>query len=302
MSNSKPEHIFRKINQEGFQLPQNLISKYDTLDFENLIGYIFSHLNSKCVIIDGGHYQIQQTNSQIIHAADYLTYSAFSLALMLHQKCLSKSFCSELSFLINDLGITSDFRNILKEDFTIHPEYSAVLDKANQRLRTDLLFFESSLRNRAARNILKRGIKMNYVKIKNDVLYVPEISSHTKMSFSNEVGYRNSENLKDRTPIPYCRAIMTQKLLDLDSKFKTDLVHLYFLTEKEFKCLGNFANLYHFLGGKNDVLIAILSNYEMPPEPLEETVKTNSLSPVTFTVKAYSKLRFFVNIKQYVKP
>lgn len=227
---------------------------------DKLAEYLLSEIDEK-TIIDGGHYSLIQEKSKIIHQPTSLTILMFHLTILLFLKSLGKQKKINIGFLINDIGLTLEARKEIKKDFVIHHDYINILKKYNLTINNITeLFFESNLRNRAARLILKAGEKSSDVKESDKILFV---DSKEQPDFQNQMGYK-----KDNRLIPFCRAIMAQKLKDEESAGYSKAINL--ITENEFKCTGEFAKIYQILGGKMPVVNIVFSDFEITNKERDE--------------------------------
>jgi len=255
-------HVFENVKSEDWyaglvepSINANNINLFDTTD--ELLSHISADLSDH-TLIDGGHYPLEQEDDNIIHKPNKLTVFAFELAVKFFKAAQNLRIKTSLGFLINDMGLDTDARNAFKNEITLHPLYLSILQNNNLTVNDIApVFFESNLRNRSSRQILRKGFKSGIVKAFESLLYMPDMSDTVKEAdFSNYLGQQSGSLL-----IPFCRAIIAQKLADAESMGFKKVINL--LTEHEFKCLGEFAKVYHFFGGENDVLNVLLSPFEL---------------------------------------
>lgn len=249
-------------------------------------------------LIDGGHYQLYQQNNKIIHKPNYLTKTAFTLAVALLKRAKEQNINAAPGFLINDLGLDDKARQFFKNHVSLHPEYVNILHYSGLAQNEILFFYESNLRNRATKKIIKSGLKKGIVKEESSILFVPELSeSQKKATFLNQIGYNPASNSQSSLPIPFCRAIMSQKLSDSTKPGYTNYINI--LTENEYKCLGEFANLYHLFGGAFPVVNIVISNFE-----LSDTTPTenNGLKRGRYSKSYYidTETGYFAKIQKYI--
>ena len=293
-------HVFEDIKSEdwtpGFvetSISTNKIKLLDTTD--ELISLISVELLDN-TLIDGGHYPLEQKGNTIIHKPNKLTVLAFELAVKLFKMVQAQNLNVSLGFLINDMGLDSDARYAFKDEIILHPRYSSILQNNNLTIRDiTAVFYESNLRNRSSRLILKKGIKKDLVKEFESLLYMPDMSDASKEAdFSNYLGHKSGSLL-----IPFCRAIMAQKLADSESMGFKKIINL--LTEHEFKCLGEFAKVYHLFGGENNVVNVLLSPFELTEKKMAtyNNFQFSSRSDVYFFNNDVHK--YFIQIQKYKK-
>jgi hypothetical protein len=294
----KYTHIFEPIKSEegttSFIDEIAIAQKLRLLEnTDDLIALISGELSDN-VIIDGGHYPLEQKGDTVIHKPNYLTSLVFEVAVKLYKWAQSHHIKASLGFLINDLGLDADMRTNIKKEFVLHPVYLDILNKYNFEIHDiTCVIYESQLRNRAARLILKNGLQNNLVKECETLLYAPDTSDTNKEpDFNNYLGHKAGGLL-----IPFCRAIMAQKLSDAENR--GFLKAITFLTEHEFKCLGEFAKVYHLFGGRNNVVNVLFSPFELADRP---AVKYNNAQCVTTADVYFLKNkdnRSFVQIQKY---
>jgi len=296
----KYTHLFEHIEYDDRALDfvEALVNTNTPTSLENtddLLSIISDELSDN-ILIDGGHYPLEQKGYTIIHKPNHLTALVFEVAIKLFKTAQNQNIKASLGFLINDLGLDSEMRKNFKNEIILHPYYLELLKKNNLNINDiTIIFFESNLRNRAARQILKNGIRSGLVKDYESILYIPDISDTNKApDFGNYLGHKTGKLL-----IPFCRAIMAQKLTDSENLGYKKTIN--FLTEHEFKCLGEFAKVYHLFGGRNDVVNVLFS-------PLELTGKQNQFycnsqcscqSDVYLLKNLLNK--FFVQVQKYMK-
>lgn len=298
--------IFSEIKTEEWQnaLPCLFADEYKLnmlKSSDDLISSIIDEIEDN-TLIDGGHYSLEQNGEYIIHKPTFLTTLAFEISIKTYRQAISQNKNVALGFLVNDLGLNPESREEIKKETTLHPEYINLLEKNNLNINDiNIVFFESNLRNRSAKQVLRNGIKLGMVKEHETLLYVPDLSEKEKApSFANQVGHKPEEETNNPFVkfIPFCRAIMAQKLSD--SEYKGYNKTINFITEHEFKCIGEFAKVYHVMGGANPVVNIVLSGYEL------FDVAENFYYKNIFrhTGKGYflnSKRQCFVQIQKYSK-
>jgi len=276
----------------------NKIKSLESADV--LLSIIVDELSEE-TLIDGGHYPIEQKGYTIIHKPNYLTAFVFEVAIKLYKMAQTRNVKASLGFLINDLGIDSEMRDSYKKEMILHPYYIDLLKKYDLTISNiTRVFYESNLRNRASRQILKNGIKRGLIKECDTLLFVPDIlDTNKEPNFSNYLGHKITDKSSESMLIPFCRAIMAQKLLDTENLgFKKTI---NFLTEHEFKCLGEFAKIYHLFGGKNNVVNVLFSPFELTEKKhqLYNNSQCANHAEVYFLKNANN--RFFVQIQKYYK-
>jgi len=291
-------HLFKDIKSEEFNpgFAEALGNDNKPLLLENtdaLIAVLSDELSDN-VLIDGGHYPLEQKGHTIIHKPNYLTALVFEVAIKLYKIALERNIKASLGFLINDLGLDKDMRCSFKNEIILHPFYLKLLQKNNLNI-DDIthLFFESNLRNRAAKQILKNGIKSGMLKNAASLIYAPEISDTIKEpDFSNYLGHKTKSLL-----IPFCRAIMAQKLVDSENLGFSKTIN--FLTENEFKCLGEFVKVYHIFDGKNNVANVLFSPFELTGKQLHSYCNSQWLCQFDIYLLQNRLNKFFVQIQKY---
>ena len=301
----KYTHQFEQIIPEGVTpafigelVDKNKIKLLENQD--DLFSIIADELSDD-ILIDGGHYILEQKGQNIIHKPNYLTAFVFEVAVKLYKIALKKNKKASLGFLINDLGLDNEARQFFKNEIVLHPYYLNILKNDNLDINDiKAFFFESNLRNRAARQILKNGIRKGLVKDYESLLYIPDISDTDKdPDFSNYLGHKLTEKSTKNMLVPFCRAIMTQKISDTESLGYKKTINL--LTEHEFKCLGEFAKVYHLFGGQNNVVNVLFSTFELAERQLViyNNAQCSSQSFVYFLRNR--NYGFFVQIQKYYK-
>ena len=91
---------------------------------------------------------------------------------------------------------------------------------------------------------------------------------------------------------------MAQKITDTENAGFMKTIN--FLTEHEFKCLGEFAKVYHLFGGKNNVVNVLFSPFELTEK--QHAKYNNSLCSSQSEVFLLKKnIPFFVQIQKYIK-
>lgn len=297
----KPVHQFAPIVKNN---PNNFL-QYDSdaalnvrkLDTQHDLLNILATELSTNILIDGGHYPLEQHNYQIVHKPNPLTLFVFDLAVKLFIKAREMNLNPCLSFFYNDMGLDEECRCFLKEKAILHPDYELILKNNGTSLNAiSVFFYESNLRNRAGRLILKKGVKSNLIATQGQLLYVPSMSdSETAPSFANQVGLK-SEHSHARYMIPFCRAIMAQKLKDSEKKGREKIINI--ITEQEFKCLGEFVRLYHLIGGDCRLVNVLASYLELGNK--EKTKYNNGLYTSRATAYYLSdENNCFIQIQKY---
>lgn len=262
----------------------------------DLFSLVSEKLTDK-ILIDGGHYPLEQHGKQIYHKPNTLTSFVFDFAVKIYISALKKNLNPSLAFLINDMGLDNNGRLFIKKEFRLHPAYKEILNYNGLDFSDiSLVFFESNLRNRSSKFILKNGLKRGFVKENETLLYVPDISDTNKeASFANFVGCKKITKTGVHY-VPFCRGIMAQKFLISEAGGYNQIISL--ITENEFKCFGEFAKVYHVFGGTCKVLNILFSKLELT-DKIEHTYNNKQHQSSSQVYYLNSDPKYFVQIQNY---
>ncbi len=128
---------------------------------------------------------------------------SFRKAVELHRKCLDEGLQTTLGCMVNDLAIPSKERP--KNTGTLYQfpeEYLKILQKARISITDVVIFYESSLRNRASLDASRKGIKI-----------AKKINEHT--------GF----------PVPLCASIMGRFYKTLEGQGFAQVIGIYTLMD-----------------------------------------------------------------------
>jgi hypothetical protein len=195
-------------------------------------------------IIEGGHYLLEERGmGEIIPKLNPVSTLTFreAVGLYVESKRLGKDV--SLSFLVGDLSLSPKKRIECKQGFDFPTEYLRILDEYGVAVDSILLFYESTLRNRAV-NRIRSGLKKGSILKEDDCCYVSNTTPHNHLLSNIDFG---------KKPVPNCRMILGQQLKDKESLGFIRAIN--FCNSDVYKCRGKYAEVYHtLLEGKMDVI------------------------------------------------
>ncbi|WP_440055357.1 hypothetical protein ACSLBF_04225 [Pseudoalteromonas sp. T1lg65] len=123
---------------------------------EEIIQHI-SRLKNKPVAILAGHYCVAPELEDLSHEGEAEHYS-FALGVSVYQALLAQKISARLILWVNDIGISSEQRELLKQQFELPQNYVEILHQTNTPLSDVEVIFESASRNKAS-TLLRQKIK-----------------------------------------------------------------------------------------------------------------------------------------------
>ncbi|CAH9050771.1 hypothetical protein PSECIP111854_00599 [Pseudoalteromonas sp. CIP111854] len=114
---------------------------------------------NKEVAILAGHYCVAPQLSELSHEGEAEHFS-FALGIAVYRALVKQSITARLILWVNDIGISSEQREQLKQQFALPQNYVSILQHAQIPVTTVEVIFESASRNKAS-TLLRQKIKQN---------------------------------------------------------------------------------------------------------------------------------------------
>lgn len=110
--------------------------------------------SSEKISIVAGHYCVADELSDLSNEADS-EVNSFEYGIELYKSLKTYNKKAELILFINDIGIDKETRKALVDNYTIPDNYLSTLESNNIDLQDVKIVFESSMRNKASKDIRK---------------------------------------------------------------------------------------------------------------------------------------------------
>lgn len=219
--------------------------------FEEIVDLLSFELEEYTSIHCGHHYfDYDSSTGKVNPIIDEISLTTLKIGLSLYELSKQRNINNvRLSFLVGDLSIHRRYRQDFKQSFSMSAKYLSLITEQGIDESDIDLFFESTLRNRADKQ-LKRGIKSNSLINYKDAYHINPLRYEG-------LADRVSNVSPNKKPVPICRLMLSQELVDREKKGFRKAINI--CNSHLYECKGRYALVYrHLMKGKMDVVNAYL--------------------------------------------